>query len=99
VPIAIFLTICVNILFLIVTSIVVTIQIIIYILFYNENNDFTKPYFLEQIELLCDKYHNDSDQYPFDEVIKDYDIFCLTMIKNMYCRFWEIVDMYKQLKK
>jgi hypothetical protein len=101
VPIAIFLTICANILcilFLTVATIVSTLQIVYYILFYNEVNDVVKPYILRQLELLCNKPDNDHYQYPFNELIEDYDYFCLTIIKNMYDRFWKIVDMYKQLK-
>ncbi len=101
-PIAIFLTICANILYILcltVATIMSTLQIVYYILFYNERNDVVKPYILEQLELLCNKPDSDYYQYPFNEIIEYYDCVCLTIIKNMYCRFWEIVDMYKQLKK
>jgi hypothetical protein len=57
-----------------------------------------EPFIFYQLKFIYNKPGSDDYKCLFNELIEGYDCFCLTIIKNMYCEFWEIVDFYKQLK-
>jgi hypothetical protein len=99
---SIFLTICANILYILFLTLFLTVEIILYIfhfVYYHIWVYLPQPFIFYQLKFIYDE-PGIGDDYKclFNELIEGYDCFCLTIIKNMYCKFWEIVDFCKQLK-